>query len=383
MHVPRGRRRLPVATALAGHAAPQRGIVEAMTDPTGALADRLFRDAAGALELYTIHLGDRLGLYRALHEDGPATSGELAARTGTNERYVREWLEHHAASGLLEVDVATDPLARRFSLPAAHVPVLVDRDDVRFGAYRAIDIVRAARPLPDLVDAFRTGTAPPPLPWEPEGRAADNRAVYLAYLGNQWLPAIADIDRRLRADPPARVADFACGLGWSSIAIARAYRLVTVYGFDLDTAAIASAVDTAAAEGLADRVSFTVADAADPRLSGRFELVTILEGFHDLARPVEALRAARTILADGGSVLIIDERVADAFTAPAHDLERYHYAWSVVSCLPGAMGDPKTAATGAVMRIGTLRRYAAEAGFRSVEVLPIDTPEWRFYRLHP
>ena len=96
LHVPRGRRRLPVATALAGHAAPQRGIVEAMTDPTGALADRLFRDAAGALELYTIYLGDRLGLYRALHEDGPATSGELAARTGTNERYVREWLEHHA-----------------------------------------------------------------------------------------------------------------------------------------------------------------------------------------------------------------------------------------------------------------------------------------------
>ena len=388
MHVPRGRRRLPVATGLAGHAAaqrraPQRGIVEAMTDPTGALADRLFRDAAGALELYTIYLGDRLGLYRALHEDGPATSGELAARTGTNERYVREWLEHHAASGLLEVDVATDPLARRFSLPAAHIPVLVDRDDVRFGAYRAIDIVRAARPMPDLVDAFRHGTAPPPLPWEPEGRAADNRAVYLAYLGNEWLPAIADIDRRLRAEQPARVADFACGLGWSSIAIARAYRLVTVCGFDLDAAAIASAVDTAAAEGLADRVSFTVADAADPGLHGRFDLVTILEGFHDMARPVEALRAARTILADGGSVLIIDERVADAFTAPAHDLERYHYAWSVVGCLPGAMGDPQTAATGAVMRLSTLRRYAADAGFRSVEVLPIETPAWRFYRLHP
>jgi len=159
-----------------------------MTDPTEVLADRLFRDAAGALELYTIYLGERLGLYRALHEGGPATSGELAARTGTNERYVREWLEHHAASGLLEVDVAADALARRFSLPAAHVPVLVDRDDVRFGAYRAIDIVRAARPMPDLVDAFRNGTAPPPLPWEPEGRAADNRAVYLAYLGNEWLP---------------------------------------------------------------------------------------------------------------------------------------------------------------------------------------------------
>lgn len=361
-----------------------RGIVEAMTDPTEALAERLFRDAAGALELYTIYLGERLGLYRALHEGGTATSAELAARTGTNERYVREWLEHHAASGLLDVDdVATDPPARRFSLPAAHAPVLVDRDDVRFGAYRAIDIVRAARPLPDLVDAFRSGTAPPPLPWEPEGRAADNRAVYLACLGNEWLPAIPDVDRRLRADPPARVADLACGLGWSSIAIARAYPLVTVDGFDLDAAAITSAVDTAAAEGLADRLSFTVGNAADPGLSGRFDLVTILEGLHDMARPVQALRAVRAMLADGGSVLVIDERVADAFTAPADHLECYHYAWSVVGCLPGAMGDPETAATGAVMRVGTLRRYAAQAGFRSVEVLPIETPAWRFYRLHP
>ena len=165
-----------------------RGIVEAMTDPTEALAERASFATPPGHSSYTIYLGERLGLYRALHEGGPATSGELAVRTGTNERYVREWFQHHAASGLLEVDVAADPLARRFSLPAAHVPVLVDRDDVRFGAYRAIDIVRAARPMPDLVDAFRIGTAPPPLPWEPEGRAADNRAVYLAYLGNEWLP---------------------------------------------------------------------------------------------------------------------------------------------------------------------------------------------------
>src|SRR4051795_7250069 len=100
-------------------------------DPA-ALAGRLFRDMTGALEILTVYLGERLGLYQALHAGGPATSAELAARTGTVERYVREWLEHHAASGLLEVDdVATDPLARRFSLPAAHVPVLVDRDDVR------------------------------------------------------------------------------------------------------------------------------------------------------------------------------------------------------------------------------------------------------------
>ncbi len=354
-----------------------------MTDPTEALADRLFHDAAGALELYTIYLGERLGLYRALHEDGPATPGELAARTGTHERYVREWLEHHAASGLVSVDdVAAAPHERRFTLPAAYVPVLVDRDDVRFAAYRAIDIVRGARPLPDLVEAFRTGGAPPPLPWAPEGRAADNRTLYLTHLGTDWLPAIAAVDRRLRATPPARVADLACGLGWSSIAIARAYPLVTVHGFDLDAEAIAEAGRNAAAEGLADRVTFSVADAADPGLSGRFDLVTILEGFHDIARPVETLRAVRAMLADDGAVVMIDEKVADTFEAPAPVMERYHYGWSVVNCLPGAMGDPGTAATGAVMRIGTLRRYADEAGFRDVEVLPIETEAWAFYRLH-
>src|ERR671910_18517 len=114
-------------------------------DRTRALADRLFESELRTLELYTIYLGERLGLYRALVEGGPASSSELAARTGTNERYIREWLEHHAASGLLEVDdAAAGALERRYRLPTAHAPVLADHDDVRFAAYRAIDIVRAA-----------------------------------------------------------------------------------------------------------------------------------------------------------------------------------------------------------------------------------------------
>jgi ubiquinone/menaquinone biosynthesis C-methylase UbiE len=355
-----------------------------MDDHPEVLADRLFGDALGALELFAIYLGERLGLYRALHEAGPGTSGELAARTGTAERYVREWLEHHAASGILEVDdVAADPRRRRYRLPPGHVPILADHDDVRFATHRAIDIARAARQLPDLVDAFRTGAAPPPLPWAPEGRAPDNRTTYLTYLGREWLPAIPDIDRRLRAEPPARVADFACGMGWSSIAVAQAYSSATVAGFDLDSEAIADARRNAAAEGLAHRVTFSVADAADPMLTGTFDLVTILEGFHDMARPVHALRTARQLLTEGGSVFMIDERVEDEFTAPASEMERYHYGWSLMSCLPGAMGDPQTAATGAVMRTATLRRYAEEAGFRAVEVLPIEHPAWRFYRLFP
>src|ERR1700736_1465624 len=114
-------------------------------DPA-ALTGRVFRDMAGALELLTAYRGERLGLYRVLYTDGPATSAELAARTGTIERYIREWLEHHAASGLLEVDdPAAGAAARRYSLPAGHVPVLADTGDGRYQAFNGVEIVRAAR----------------------------------------------------------------------------------------------------------------------------------------------------------------------------------------------------------------------------------------------
>ena len=127
-------------------------------DPAAVLADRLFHDVIGALELFTVYLGERLGLHRALAGHGPATSAELAGRTGTAERYVREWLEHHSASGLLEVDdPAVGPLTRRYRLPPAHVPVLADPDDIRYRGFNGTEIVRARRWLAPLAEAFRTG----------------------------------------------------------------------------------------------------------------------------------------------------------------------------------------------------------------------------------
>jgi 2-polyprenyl-3-methyl-5-hydroxy-6-metoxy-1,4-benzoquinol methylase len=352
-------------------------------DPA-ALADRLFRDMTGALELLTVYLGERLGLYQALHAGGPATSAELAARTGTTERYIREWLEHHAAGGLVTVDdPAAEPLARRYSLPPGHVPVLADTGDARYLAFNGTEIVRAARWMPELASAVRSGGAPPPLPWAPEGRPEFNRAVFLSLLARQWLPAIADVDLRLRSEPPARVADLACGTGWSGIAMAQGYPLISVDGFDLDADAIEAARRNAEESGVADRVTFTVADASGPGAAGQYDLVTIFEGLHDMSRPADALRAARGMLTGPGCVIVADERVEDEFTAPASLEEQYHYGWSVVACLPSVMGDPGTAATGAVMRPATLRRYALEAGFQGMEILPVDAEWLRFYRLTP
>jgi SAM-dependent methyltransferase len=229
--------------------------------------------------------------------------------------------------------------------------------------------------------AFRVGNAPPPLPWEPEGRAEANRARFINLPGSEWLPAIVDVDVRLRAEPPARVADVACGTGWSSIAMARAYPYISVDGVDLDHDAIAAARRNAERAGVADRVRFSVTDAADLGGPVGYDLVTIFEALHDMSRPVDALRAAGQMLSEDGTLLVVDGLVADEFTVPASPREQHEYGWSVVSCLPGAMGDPQTAATGAVMRPSVLRQYALQAGFDGVEVLPIHTDYWRFYRL--
>ena len=174
----------------------------------------------------------------------------------------------------------------------------------------------------------------------------------------------------------------ACGAAWSSIAIARAYPKVRVDGFDSDEASVALARANVAGAGLAERVTISTRDAGDPALAGRYDLVTIFEALHDMSRPVDALRTVRGLLAEGGSVLVMDERVAETFTAPGDTIERMMYGFSVLCCLPAGLAEQPSAGTGTVMRPATLRRYALDAGFGHVEILPIANDLFRFYRLH-
>ncbi|MGH2520894.1 MAG: methyltransferase domain-containing protein, partial [Anaerolineales bacterium] len=155
-----------------------------------------------------------------------------------------------------------------------------------------------------------------------------------------------------------------------------------VDGFDLDGPSIESAHANAREAGLTGRVHFHVRDAGDPSLAGRYDLVTAFECVHDMADPVGALRTMRNLAGERGAVLIVDERVGDSFTATGNDVEWMMYGWSVLHCLLVGMADPPAAGTGTVMRTDTLRRYAQEAGFREVEVLPVDNFFFRFYRLH-
>jgi 2-polyprenyl-3-methyl-5-hydroxy-6-metoxy-1,4-benzoquinol methylase len=197
------------------------------------------------------------------------------------------------------------------------------------------------------------------------------------------LPAISDVHERLGTDPPARVADVACGQGFSSMAIARAYPKVHVNGIDLDEASIAAAKGHLADSGLEERVTFQRRDAADAGLQGKYDLVYMHESLHDLSYPVQVLEACRGMLAEGGSMVVGDERVPDSFSPPGDDMERLYYGFSILHCLPVGMVGEGAAGTGTVMRPDTVRRYADEAGFAGFEILPIENDFYRFYRLIP
>jgi SAM-dependent methyltransferase len=356
------------------------------TERRDAFIDAMGAAATGTFVISAIAIGLRLGLYRALAEAGPSTAAELAARTGTAERPVREWLEHGAVNGLLDVANDTDdPAARRFALPAAHAEVLLDRDSLAFSASTPSQVLAAVGSMPLVLESFRTGrgfafgdTGDDMR----EGEGAGNRPSYLGPLVREWLPAMPDVHARLLADPPARIADVGCGLGWSSIGMATAYPSVRIDGLDLDPTSVEIANRNVAEAGLADRVRVVRGDAASPPLDGRYDLVTMLESFHDMAHPVRILSAFRGLLANGGSILIVDMKTGERFEAPGDDRDRYLYGWSVMSCLHDGLQDGGVG-TGTVMRPSTLRAYALEAGLPQFEVLPIEHDSWRFYRLRP
>jgi 2-polyprenyl-3-methyl-5-hydroxy-6-metoxy-1,4-benzoquinol methylase len=349
--------------------------------------ERILKSTSGAFDIFTIYIGDRLGYYRALAAVGPLTSTELAARTGTHERYVREWLEQQTVSGILEVeDDAAPAESRRYRLPAGHEDVLVERDSLNYLAPLAQLVVGVTRPMPAVLDAYRRGTGVPLAEYGKdflEGQAGVNRASFLFELGSAWLPAMPEVHARLLADPPARVADIGCGAAWSCIGIARSYPEVQVDGYDLDEPSIELGRANVEEAGLSDRVTLHARDAADPELAGRYDLVTAFECIHDMSDPVSVLAAMRRMAADGGAVLVVDERVNDRFTARGNDVEWMMYGWSVLHCLPVGMSQQPSVGTGTVMRADTFQRYAREAGYRAIEVLPIDNFFFRFYRLYP
>ncbi len=349
------------------------------------LAGRLFGAVIGATELATIYLGEQLGLYRAL-TGGPLAAAELATRTGMDERYVLEWAQQQAIAGLLVAD-GDDPAAATYALAPGAREVLVDETNPNDLAALGPALVGIAGALPSVRDAFHTGAG---LPWAAYGdhvtaaQAALNRPAFVNELAAAWLPAIPEVATRLAdAGAPARVLDLGCGAGWSSIELVKAYSHITVVGLDNDEASVALARRNAAEHGVTGRVDFEVRDIAAPdnALAGQFDVAFFFERVHALPRPVEALGNARRWVKPGGAVIVMDERTADSFTAPADEIERFFAAASVTLCLPAGRVGPDAEPIGTLMRAADLRAVARHAGFDEVDVLPIEHPFFRFYSL--
>ena len=337
-----------------------------ITSTPDALAERIFNSTLGALDVLAIHVGSELGWYPALAEHGSATAGELAAATGTSSRYAREWLEHQAVGGLLDVDdVAADAEDRRYSLPDAHAEVLLDRDSLAYVAPIARILAAAAKLMPDFLDAYRTGGGVPWTAFGAEGReaqAALTRPLYLHVFAQEWLPTLPEVHERLVAG--GRVADVACGAGWSSIGIAKAYPDARVDGYDVDEASIDLARANAAAAGVGDRVTFHVRDVADgPAPDRDYDLV----GARGAPRHGAAGRGAHVhALARGRRRHRAGPRRARrrGVHGPGRRDRAALLGFSLFCCLPTGMAEEHSAATGTVMRPDTLRDYVARGRVR-------------------
>lgn len=345
-------------------------------------AGNLFMACLASMELANVELGVRLGLYEALAGAGPVTAAHLAESAGIAERYAREWLEQQAVAGVVEVEDAAAPIPeRRFTLPNAHAHVLIDDDSEACMKPCAAVVPWMAKALDIMVEEFRSGTGAAFGLFDLHDiQAAFTRPVFVNHLTQTWLPALPDVQAKLTKGEQVRIAEIGCGEGLAAITIAKAYPNVEIDGYDLDEASIGVARKSAADTGLGERVRFHVQDAADASVEGDYDLVMAIEMLHDVPDPVGILRTMKRLAGDNGAVLVVDERTEDAFTVPASEMERLFYAFSTLHCLAVSM-QGGGAGTGTVIRADTLRAYAADAGFSTVDVLDVEHPQFRLFRL--
>ncbi|MFW2514213.1 methyltransferase domain-containing protein [Demequina sp. SO4-13] len=347
--------------------------------PADEWAEHIFASALGAIDTLAIHIGDRLGWYRALVDAGPMTADELAERIDTSARYAREWLEQQATSGFLTAS-SGEPM--RFTLPPGAAEALTDERSVAFISPLARMLAGSAVQMPALLEAYRTGGG---VSWDQLG---DDARWSQADMNRPWFDTMlagalesATEVHELLARPGARIVDVGCGAGWSAIALAHAYPQATVVGVDIDAPSIDMARANAQGTGVENRVTFHVGDAST--LSGSFDAAFVFEAVHDMARPIDVLGAIRASVVPHGAVVIMDEGVGDAPVTVGDEVERLMYGFSLFVCLPDGLSSQPSAGTGTVMRPSTLRGYASAAGFSDMTVLPIEGFSlFRFYRLH-
>ena len=321
-------------------------------------------DMGAAFSAPLVRLGARLGLYRALADGGPATPEELAERTGTEPRMVREWLGNQAAGGYVSYDAESG----RYTLRPEQAVALAD-DQSEFYLLGAYDILASLFADEDrLVEAFRSRAG---LRWDEHdhrlftGTEVFFRAGYRQHLVGEWLPALEGVVQKLEAG--ARVADVGCGHGASTILMAEAFPASTFVGFDSHAGGIERAWELAAEAGVAARVRFE--DAGADAFSGRgYDLVCLFDAFHDLGDPAGAARHIRKALAPEGTLMLVEPQAGERTEDNLNPVGRLFYAGSALICVPHAIADggPGTPALGNQAGESVLRGVLDEAGFASI-----------------
>jgi len=323
------------------------------------LLGRAVADIGATMHAACVVIGDRLGLYRALADGGPQTPGDVARRTGTTERYVREWLASQAAGGY----VTYDPGEGTFSLSEEQAFALAEEGSPAFlpGAFQVA--TAAVKNEPRVAEAFATGGG---VGWHEHdhslyvGTERFFRPSYEANLVDSWIPALEGVEERLRRG--ARVADVGCGHGASTTIMATAYPESTFVGFDYHPASIERAREAAREAGLSDRVSFEAASATVFGGTG-YDLVCSFDCLHDMGDPVAAARHVRRALEPDGTWMIVEPFAGDRLEDNLNPVGRIFYSVSTLVCVPASLAQDGRAALGAQAGEALVRAVASEGGF--------------------
>jgi len=325
-----------------------------------------------------IVVGDRLGLYRAMASAGPLTSAELAEKTGTAERYVREWLNAQAAGGFVQYDPAT----HRYVLPAEQAMALADENSPAFvcGAFELATATLKARP--NIEEVFRSGAG---FGWHEHDSGVHTgcerffRPGYNANLVPSWLPALDGVEEKLRVG--ATVADIGCGLGASSRLMAEAFPRSQVTGFDYHRESIDLARQKAKAAGLSDRLRFELASASTFPGTG-YDLVTVFDSLHDMGDPVGAAKHVRQALAKDGTWMIVEPVAGNSVEQNLNPVGRAYYAFSTFLCTPNSLSQDVGLALGAQAGEERIRDVVKAAGFTRFRRIG-ETPFNLVYEVRP
>ena len=321
-------------------------------------------DLAAAVSGLMVHLGDRLGLYRAMAGAGPLTPTALAERTGTHERYVREWLSNQAAGGYVTYDADEGT----FELGAEHALVLADEQSPVFlgGAFETV--ASCYQDHDAFARAFTTGEG---VGWgEHDDRLYSGclrlfRPGYEANLVHSWLPALDGVVAKLEAG--ASVADVGCGYGASTVIMARAFEHSSFVGIDNHAPSIDAAREAAMQAGVERRTRFEVAEADQVPGTG-YDLVTMFDCLHDMGDPVGAARAVRESLADDGTLLLVEPAAGESLEDNLNPVGRMYYGLSTVICTPSSLAQEVGRGLGAQAGPRQLTEVLTEAGFSRVRV---------------